>query len=101
MQGRKSRPTHRWSSPSLSLHNQLHPKTLPLPLTVLKANSGIMSQRIVANKLVSDNKERSFSLIHTYSGTYYTISCGLRIKPPELFTNVCSSEFKVISPTKS
>jgi len=100
MHARKSRPTHRWSSPSLSLHNQLHPSTLLFALTVLGANSGIMSQRIVANKLGSDNKE-IFSLIHSYSGTYYTIFCGLRIKPPKLFTNVCSSKFKVISPTKS
>jgi hypothetical protein len=60
-----------------------------------------MSQRIVANKLGSDNKERSFFLIYSYSGIYYTIFCGLRTKLPELFTNVCSSEFKVISPTKS
>jgi hypothetical protein len=67
---------------------------------VLGANSAITSQRIVANKLGSDNKE-IFSLIHSYSGTYYTIFCGLRIKPPELFTNVYSSEFKVLPPTKS
>ena len=48
-------------APSLSHHNQLHPKTLLFPLTVIGANCGIMSQRTVDNKLGSDNKERSFS----------------------------------------
>jgi hypothetical protein len=60
-----------------------------------------MSHRKVGNKLSSDTKERPFPQIHSSSNIYYPIVCGLRIKPPELFTNVCSSKFEVISPTKS